>query len=311
MGTHDRAWAGLTLLVYGKRPMAPMQIEQAVANASPANEVKIESFEEYDDALDFCKSQRDVGFVLLHENCGNLPTADVFRQLAKPYEKKGWPCFGVLIHDGTESITGLKTMQQCSNLLKYISIQDLLDKRKTALILDDVWENFSIAFQRHVIPRALEETFLSLAKPELTTTDVHFMDRVNTLLAASLNLSWIETISLRWAPIVGAVRNRNPSALEPHEALVQICSLSNSSSAPNDMLEIFQTKTTLCTRLGHSIVALNRLRQNKMLDSFLKTLGTQNKPGAPALLRLIVNERDKILQIAHEEEAATYHEAAG
>ncbi len=107
MGLHDRAWTGLDLIAFGAKPLVPMQIEQAFASASPSNEIRFDSFEHYEDALNFCKTKKSVGFIFLLEDCGKLPFIDVFTQLSKAYESRGWPCYGVLLHNGVETIEGI------------------------------------------------------------------------------------------------------------------------------------------------------------------------------------------------------------
>lgn len=301
MGLHERAWAGISILVFGKSETIPMQIEQAIAEASPGNEIKVESFEDYSDALDHCKNKRDVGFIFLLENCGEMPTQSVFRELSKPYESNGWPCFGTLLFEKTETISGLRALQDCPNLLSYQSYSDVLDSKKTAESLNDLWIKFSAAFEKRIAPIALQETLISIATERVSLESIHFSDRVSTLLSGNLNVSWIETVALRWSPVLSYVREINESALKPHIALGEICNLARYNGDRSSVVAIASAKQSLVSRISATVEFLNDKREKGVLVEELKLLGTLAKPGAPALLRHTVALRDRINQIATEE----------
>jgi hypothetical protein len=44
LGLNEKAWAGINIVIFGRTPILPMKIEQAIAAASPANEVRVDSF---------------------------------------------------------------------------------------------------------------------------------------------------------------------------------------------------------------------------------------------------------------------------
>jgi len=146
LGLNEKAWAGINIVVYGKTPLLPMQLEQAIAQASPANEVRIDSFEDYDQAYDFCKAQKNIGFIFVLENSGEVLAADVFRQLGVHYESKGWPCFGVLLHEKEKTMMGYLSLQKNKNLIAYHPVQDLLDGDKTFNTISEVWKSFVSKF---------------------------------------------------------------------------------------------------------------------------------------------------------------------
>ena len=305
MGLHERAWSGLNILIYGSTPMLPMQIEQSLASVTPNNEVKFDSFEDYSDAFDFSKDK-----ILILENCGKLPVADVFSQLAKPYESKGWPCFGVLIHDGTETFNGLRTVKKDSRFLNYVSKEVLLDSKSASEFLMNLWNQFSASFEEKIIPQALQETLISLAKEKMTEESIHFLDRVSTLVSSNLNISWIESVALKWAPIVSSVQEKHSNAISPHMTLQQICGMAN-FSGPDSILEVIKAKNSLCSRIMKVSLLLNEMREKNKLADELQSLGTHNKPGAPAILRHVVNARDKILKIAADEQSQTFTAKTG
>ena len=301
MGLHERAWSGLNILIFGNTPLLPMQIEQALSSATPNNEIRFDSFEEYSDAFDHSKDKKNVGLILILENCGKIPAGEAFNQLAKPYESKGWPCFGILIHEGTETINGLRTIKKDNRFLSYVSKSSLLDSSINADFLMNTWNNFSRAFEEKIIPPALQETLLSLAKETIAQDTIHFIDRSTAVLSANLNISWIETVALKWAPIVAAVERNHAGALTPHITLKQICDMAKYTQ--NDsIIDVIKSKNSLCSRILKTTLLLDELRQTNRLHTELQTLGAQNKPGAPALLRHLVNARDKFLKIADDEQ---------
>lgn len=304
MGLHERAWSGLNLMVYGQAPLVPMQIEQAIVRASPANEIRIDSFEEYGDAYDFTKDKRSVGFLFILEDCGKLPPGDVFQQLSRAYENKGWPAFGVLIHGGKETVSGLRTVKNQPNLLSYLSIADLLQPASTSDSLERIWTQFVTAFEETLIPDALQKTLLSIAHSSLPAESVRFMNRVSTLLSAGLNITWIESVALKWAPVVEELRARAPDAVSPHVSLIQVCEQAKIDPvyASADISSVVTSKMSLCSRVVATVKKLEEHRVNGDLSEVLQKLGTQSRPGAPALLRRIVANRDQIFSISKEEE---------
>jgi hypothetical protein len=312
MGRHEKAWAGLNILVFGKTPMLPMKIEQAISSASPANEIRVDSFEDYDDAYDFSKARTNVGFIILTENCGGLPIDNVFRQLSRPYEERGWPVFGALVYEGKETFVGLRTVQKLRNILCYLPVSAILESSQVASTLDDIWSKFTDAFEEAVIPVALQRTFLSIASPSLSSESVRFISRVSTLLCSNLNVSWIDQVAIRWGFVVESVRSLDPKAIEPHASLERICKLAHSDTLKNAQVpEIIASSETLCARIAMLSSALNVARIESRLSEELQKAAAGLRPGGPALLRQLTKSRDQIVRIAEEEAAATARERAG
>src|SRR5688500_10249290 len=142
MGTHKRSWSGMNLVVFGSSPTIPMKIEQVLSQVSPTNEVRVESFENYEEALDYCKKQKSVGLIFILENCGPFLPKDVFEQLARPYRSRGLPAYGVLIHEKGESIFGLRTLRNNEDFLEYLPLNSLIDSKIATETMEKIWQNY-------------------------------------------------------------------------------------------------------------------------------------------------------------------------
>lgn len=302
MGLHERAWSGIKIGIFGASETLPMQIEQALATATPNNEVAFESFEVYEDAFDFCKRSKDVGLLIILENCGKLPSDQVFRELGKQYESRGWPCFGVLVYENKESFVGLRQLKNNSRLLDYISAEALLDPKQNSLLLSQIWNNLIKAFNDAIIPKALQESLIAEADTIIGHESIAFQDRVSQLLQSGLNVSWLETVALKWHPIVDPIQKRNHAMLSPHTGLKSISEIANPTAdlKTDDFSTIIASKEPLVKRIMALTHAIDQSRQNSSLDNAIRLIATANKPGAPALLRHLVKHRDRILEFAYQ-----------
>src|SRR5690606_25197486 len=102
--------------------------------------------------LDFCKSKRTVGFIFLIEDSNAIDPANTFRELSKAYQSKGWPCFGILLHQGNETLKGHRSLRNEQNLIDYQALQTFLDPAKTHEALNRTWEGFNAAFEKSLVP---------------------------------------------------------------------------------------------------------------------------------------------------------------
>jgi len=300
LGINERAWSGINIMVFGKTPLLPMKIEQAMAAASPSNEVRIDSFEDYNQAYDFTKNQKNVGLIFIQENSDGPLSADTFKQLAIGYESKGWPCFGVLVHENSKSMMGYLSMQKNKNLISYISSNDLTSPEKTFATLNDVWINFVDAIESNIIPQKLQETLLCLASPILSNDSFIFRTRVTTTLIQNLNISWLEMLALKWQPVVQALGEVNPDALKPNTALTQITSLATVDKASQNILSAAKSKIGLVNRISTIVNILDESRIKNTLEIELSSVEIENRPGAAALIKQIGKCKEGILQFAFD-----------
>lgn len=310
MGLHEKAWSGLNILIFGSSKNIPMQIEQAIANAAPSNETKIDSFESYEDAIDHCKNRKDVGLILILENCGKLPILDVFQQLSKPYKSRGWPCLGVVLYEQVESVQGLKAIANDKSLFDYRNISDFIDPERTSHTLDIIWSKFSASFENLLLPTPLQESLLSVSEKSISASDLNFLRRTAHILSGNLNISWIETVALKWAPVVESVTNSDPLVMAPHASLTQICKLASWGNDPIDLNCISTQKNTLCARISAMSRYLNNARISGSLQEELFKISARSNPTAPALIRHTAAMKERILDVADQENQSKKSEKA-
>ena len=299
LGINEKAWSGLSIVIYGKTPLMPMKLEQSIAKASPSNEVRIESFEDYDQAFDFCKAQKNIGLIFILENSGEVLAADIFKQLSTHYESKGWPCYGILFNENTKSMLGYLSLQNNKNIIGYFSVQDLLDQNKAFNTLNEIWKIFVNSFESFVIPEKLQDTLKTLAEPEISRSAYDFRTRTSTIISSRLNISWLEMIAIRWQPIVEALSKTYPQVLNSNPALLQISEKAKPLDL-DDLYDVIKANASLPSRIVTVTRILDKARSSGNLGVLLDALATKAKPGAPALLKQITNSKEYILSVAQD-----------
>jgi len=301
MALHEKAWSGLNVLVFGKTPLLPMKLEQSIAAAAPAIETRIDSFENYDDAFDHCKAAKSVGLIVMTENCGELPIEHVFRQLGTHYEAKGVPCFGTLLYEKEKSFLGYQALQKNDRILSYLPTTALLNPADTPSTLMELWSSYSKSFEETLAPNKLKETLISLASTNIGADSIEFMRRTTTLLTSNLNLSWLEIIALKWVHVVDELKANQSQALHPNRGLVELARMAEFDHREGgDLVQIAQKKNSLCSRTAQTIHTLNKARLDGTLSNLLAWSSTQAKPGSPAIIRQISQNKSNIQKFASE-----------
>lgn len=299
MNIHERAWDGLDICIVGSTPLVPMQIEQSLSDVSPSNECRIESFESYEEAYGYCKSSKNVGCIFLLEDCGNLPCDSVFRELAKYYEMKGLPCFGVLLHDGDESTTGYSCLARDRRFLDYLPLDSLRSTNLAGSYLKQIWNRYCKGFEEHSFPKVLQRTFTSIAEGVVDSNALHFYVRASNIIQPKLNLSWFNVVSIQWHLVLSTVMDRIPSAIQPHAVIVSLVE----SSRPDfdwknlSLEQIARQDSPLQKRFTALLLQLTKCLQEGILKESLIELNTHSRPGAPALIRNVCLLQNQIEQI--------------
>lgn len=297
MGTHDRAWEGFKIVILANQPLQAMKIEQAIAMASPGTEVQLSSFEKYDQAYEFCKSQKDIGFLLVHENCGETSFLSAFRELATLYDNFDAPAYGVVLYDGEPNSFSEKSVGKNPLLLDYLPTPSLLDENRTSDTLNTIWDLYIGAFEQTVIPKALQDSIISVAEEKVGIDGVHFTSRLLVNLLSDLNVSWMESAAIKWSLMLEAVRELTPAVLKSHGLLnhfIELCE----HPIPTDCEGIFQLlsgKEPLAKKVRTLALYLETHRQNRTLEDQLQLISAASKPGAPKLVRHIAKNSDRIL----------------
>ena len=298
MGIHPKAWEGLNILIYGEHPLLPMEVETAITDAVPSQELRIESFENYEQALDFCKSKKNVGLILLLEKGMKLPINSVFSELAKPYLSTGFTAFGVVINDGKESLVGLRAIKSDRRIIDYLTLSFPLMPESITLMMDNLWNQFVSSFKETLMPIALEETLFSLASQQCPNEDLLFLNRLLTLFSARLDVSWLETCILGWSHFAHPLMQQKNVAIASYPAIVSLVSKTAFSGDPKTFA--LNKDNGLPARIYAWAHYLLAEKKNGNLPFCLQQICASSKPGTPALMRYTSKLWAQIMKIADE-----------
>lgn len=304
MSLHERAWQGLDLLVYGETPLLAMKVEQAIANVTPANEVKIESFEAFETAYDFCRERKSVGFIFMLENTGKTLLTNAFEEMARHYEAKGLPCFGVILQEEAQStrtsISAIRAVHTNQKLLACYPCESFIKPGNTAAYLNEMWHLFIQSFEESIVPLPLQKTLLSIAESHFSNENFLFHTRMLNILSGELNISWLDIFSLRWLPVVRALEKVSPKLLDVNEELANFTKNVRPAIVPTVIQDCLDKTIPLAMRLSLVLEILANARLTATLEECLADISSAAKPGSPALLRRISQAKDRILMISKE-----------
>jgi hypothetical protein len=279
-----------------------MKIEQTIAAAFPAMEVQLNSFEEYEEAFQFCKDERDVGFFLISESVSTAPFLSVFRELADLHQGSLTPAFGAIFHENEPQAYSAKLVGKNDTLVDYIPVTDLLDPKKVSFTINSLWASLVEAYQKTVFSKDLQASILSVAESEIGVDAVHFLTRVAANLTSDLNVTWTESIAANWGSILALVSARQPALLKPHERLLAIidsCGIESSMDETN-LVSMLGSKESLIRKTVALAGFLEKSRsEGKLVDS-LRSLASRGKPGAPKLIRHVAKNSERILEMASD-----------
>lgn len=300
--SHDRAWSGLGICIVGQVPLIPMRLEQSLATALPADETRIESFESYSDAFDFCRESASIGLIVLLENQGSTTVEQVFSQLAKHYEQRGLPCLGVMVHTHPEAS---RVYVSDRRIFAQFNLTDFRNLVTTGGTIRQIWDGYTETFQQLIVPPPLQESITAAATDSWSLQSLIFYERAINLLSANLNVSWIDLVAARlYLSIVGAAVHHDV-VLKPHEMLRQIVGTVAPDSAligkPLDAQ--CKDKATLAKRLVAVATTLTTIFQHSgpsSLADMMAALPAKAVVGAPALLKQLTQCRERLVEFANE-----------
>lgn len=306
MKYHDRAWEGFRIAILGSKPLIPMQLEQAIATALPTMEVQISSFENYDQAYAFCKEQQDVGILFISDDLPGASFQSIFRELSELYKKSGLPAFGVITFEKQPLPFNEKAVAKHQQLLDYISTSSILESTKTASTIDNIWNQFVERFEKLVLPEALQISFKSSASAHIGSEAVAFLERLTTNIASELNISWLEDIAIKWAPILSTVKNVSPEFITPHRYLSHFIQISDIGIPTNrsDLLDLLGKDLPLTKKAFALTAFLEIARKSGNLASALNEISAGANNRSVKLVKHIAKNKDRILQFAHEAESS-------
>lgn len=312
MGSHRTAWDGMTLLVFDPEPLIPMTIEQTIASTSPWLETKVESFENYGDALEYCRNRRDVGFIIISDNCDVHNAEEVFRNLAAPYESAlGWSAAGLLYSGSGLRMEGFRAMSQDNRFVDYVERDQLTNSKYLPMLLDRIWSQFVTKVETTLFPESMQRVLFSLASSEGFSQDSQsFVHRTINVMSKDLNLSWYDMMGLKWAHTFETLRKSHPTVLDANRRLTQLVSAVSIHLQSDEIYTIPLHETIvrvggnkgipLAGRLAVVVDILEKARQTGHLVDCLTMLKALNVPGASAILKSIVRNSSQIVKFGDQ-----------
>lgn len=295
MSMHTRAFGEMNILIYGQDAMTPMKLEQTFAQARPADEIRFDSFEDYDQAYDFAKENKNVGLVFLLENCGEMDLNSVFKQFSKLGDHQD-TCFGVLIHNGDETFKGLRAMKDNDQLIAYYDVNDLLDADKAPFLLKEIWEKYQEAFEKQVIPSALAQTYRSMALMHVNEEELNFRQRLCTLLTGEMNVSWKEGFLLKWHPVLEVLEKDEGKVLSANKTLMSFYSAIKPDSSMVDVTSVANAEIGVAQKVAAATTILGK--KGEGLETYLNETLTNVSPRSKALLRTMKRHQARIVEFA-------------
>lgn len=292
---HTRAFGEMHFLIYGQDPLVPMKLEQTFAQARPSDEIQFDSFENYDQAYDFAKDNKNVGLVFMLENCGEMDLNSVFKQFSKQSENQD-VCFGVLIHNGQESFKGLRAMKDNDQFIAYYDVNDLLDADKAPFLLKEIWEKYQDAYEKLIIPSVMAETYRNLALLHLSEEDLSFRQRCCNLLTGEMNVTWKEGFALKWFPTLEILAKNESDVLNANKALQEIYDSISSSHSSQNLTEIANSESSIATKITTAVLTLATEASKNNLDAFLNEQLKEVSPRSKAILRTLKKSQARIME---------------
>lgn len=284
-----------------------MRLEQTIAGALPAHEVRLESFEHYDDALSFCKAKKTVGLLMLLADDIEYPLGDLQKNLGSAYTATtGLPCLAVLIGESARGLAGYAAVATNDYFLDYLTVADAFQAAKIKHTMTSIWQNYILRVEAEIIPIPLARTLVALSEAAgLASTSMRFMERVSNLLAAKLNISWLEFLSLRWIHVIETLEQVNSPAYTANPSFAWLANFARTDrTLPPNLIEIVASPIDLAGKLSTFCHVADKLRLNGGLEPALRHIKDQTKPASPGFMRIVAAESSAINSIAQQESAA-------
>jgi hypothetical protein len=300
MNLHDRNWEGTGVVILGGAPLMPARIEQSIAAAMPGVEVQLSSFESYDQAYKYCKDNKNVGFLLINENCGDSSFLSTFRELSNHYLSQELPCFGAILYESEPKPLSERLVSKNPAILDYLSIDALINENTVASTMRHLWDQYVCAFESTVLPKQLQDSLIAIAEDVYGVDGVCFLLRTGENLLSDLNTSWLEYVAAKWAPLLIAVEKSTPSVLKPHKSIkyLQELAMPLNVCGIDDVIKVLLGKTPIYQKMTTLLCYLNTQRENGALKDSLDKIAALNKPGAPKLVKHVTSNRERLLRFS-------------
>jgi hypothetical protein len=302
-----RLWPGLEVLVLARAP----GLAESVRAAAAVHVEKVSAFSEFPSAYDHAKKTRAVGLVLAADDLPDLPLSGVVSQIGRPFESKGWQCFGALILTG--AAVAPEELLRGDRLLAAWPRRRLESAAAAGPVLRRLWHVHARACETQLLPESLRRTLLALAAPLLPAASALFQERAALILggaAGGLGLNWFELLGVQWLPVVEALQRCAPRALEANPGLAGLCRLARPETQPRDLSEALGLQAPRPARLRAVVAVLEAARASESLRAALDTIerrtsfrGEAQRSGdGDILCRRLFYCRRHLLRLAQEVE---------
>jgi hypothetical protein len=294
---HTKAFGEMSILIYGQDPMVPMKLEQSFAKVRPSDEVNIDSFEDYNQCYDFAKEKKNIGLVFLLENCGDLTLNSVFDQFVRTQEES-LVTFGIIVHNGTETFKGLRALKSHDKFISYYSVEELLDETKAHYIMQEIWQKYQEEYEKILISAPLAQTYRSMALHFTSPEEIHFKDRVCTMLTSQMNVSWLENMVLKWYPVLSTLEKHEPHLLTTNENLYSLYKSMKTDQTHTCIETIANHEMPITHKITNATDLLYTKAHSKELHEYLKTTMEKVSPRSKAMLRILKKSQDQVISFA-------------
>ena len=295
MGTHGRAWNGINILLHSPKPLESMMMEQALAKASPANEVRFDSYENLDDIVNHWKEKSNVGLIVAPDT-----QLDLIEGLVTGFRSDSRvPIYICLYYVDSPLPKILNSIKRSPYVVDYIPSKNLTEPNLVPNTLNSLWERYIDKVDELLVPSALREELLQIASDN---PDIQLCNQLTDLLIQKLNITWSEAIALKWFYSIDALGKENTAILRNVDPLGKVFKAIETSKVflKDDLIDINLQDTNLVSRITQSVQLLKVHHNQNILLETLDTVSRAIKPGDPSILRIIDNHADQILKIASE-----------
>jgi hypothetical protein len=218
--------------------------------------------------------------------------------LAAQYDNFGVPAYGMILYDGEPNSFAERSIGKNPQLLDYLHTSSILDQDRTAATLRTIWDQYIGVFENQIIPKALQDSILSVAEEKMGLDGVHFISRLLVNLMSDINISWLESVAIKWSPFLEVVHTEAPAVLKQHHLLnnfVELCDVQPTNDS-QEVISFIGGKGSLPKKVNLLAKYFDSHRRGGSLEEQLRLISNLNKPGAPKLIRHIGKNADRILE---------------
>lgn len=295
MKLHNKAWEDVSVIILGKTPLLSMEIEQSIAEANPFLEVGTESFEKYEDALDYCKEKMNVGVIFIEDvDQPDFLLKDYYQNLSSYFKKSGWPCIGRIFYKDNLSQKSFNDIIELGSSVKHVNTETFKELSSCQKYLELTWEAFYNNIRNTVLPSAIEDTIVSILKFSKQEEDVFFTEGISRLITDELNINWFDKLAIDISYKIGSIDKDN-SILKANRYLQEISSITNFEAEALGIESILKSTVPLTQKVPLLSKELNKLRKENRLEESLELISSTRTFRSSSVHKIVAKKKDNIL----------------